>query len=120
MQVLIVDNSIQILDRLAQILSEMECIKSIYKAVSYQEATIFLKKNKPDVVLLDSGLRGNGTINLLKEIKKTGSAAPVIILSSCYDDYIVRECKSYGADFIFDKYHEFEKIPGVIDDIAAK
>ncbi len=119
MQILIVDSSVQVIDRLEEILSEAESVCAIHRAVSYNEAAVFFKEDMPDVVLLDSGLRGNGTINLLKKIKETGSKALVIILSTRYDDFLIKECKLNGADFFFDKYYEFEKIPAIIDSIAA-
>ena len=119
MQVLIVDNSIKIIERLKDILSESGNITAIHDAVSYKDAARLLKEIKPGVVLLDTALPGNGTIELLKEIKESGSTTVVIVLSSSYDDYILRECKSNGADFFFDKYHDFEKIPGLINTIEA-
>ena len=120
MKVLIVDTSVQILQRLEEMLSEMKSVGNIYKAVNYEEAVELCKENKISVVLLDSGLRDNGTINVLKYLKETGSVAAIIFLSTCYDDFILRECKSYNVDFIFDKYQEFYKITGIINSIAAK
>jgi DNA-binding NarL/FixJ family response regulator len=70
-------------------------------------------------VLLDSGLPENGTIRLLKNLKEAGSNATIFILSSSYDDHILKECKCYSVDFIFDKYQDFVKIPGVINAIAG-
>ncbi len=60
------DTSVQILQRLEEMLSEMKNVRNIYKAVTYEEAVELFKENKISVVLLDSGLQDNGTINLLK------------------------------------------------------
>ena len=66
MQVVIVDTSVQILQRLEEMLSGIKSVRNIYKAVTYEEAVEMFKEYKISVVLLDSGLRDNGTINLLK------------------------------------------------------
>lgn len=118
MKILIVDSSILVIQRLDEMLSEIKNISTVYKAQSYEDAINFLTSKTLSLVVLDSGL-GLRVINLLKKIKETGSTASVIILSNHYDDYILREYKSHGADFIFDKYYEFEKITEVINDIAA-
>lgn len=119
MLVLIVDTSSQVMERLEEIISEAENVCAIYKAVSYEEAIKLFKKNKPDAVLLDSGLPGNKSVDLLREFKKINAAAVVIVLSIRMDDHTQEQCISLGADFFFDKYNEFEKIPGVINSIAT-
>jgi DNA-binding NarL/FixJ family response regulator len=118
MDILIVDSSILVIQRLDEMLSEMKSISTVYKAQSFEKAINLLLSKPVSLVVLDSRL-GIGVINLLKKIKETGSTTTVIILSNYYDDYILGECESHGADFIFDKYFEFEKITGVINTIAA-
>ncbi len=118
MKVLLVDSSLLVIQRLEEMLSEMNNVRTIHKALSYEEAKKMMNTDSFSLVVLDSGLR-TGAIKLLKKIKKNTSPAYVIVLSNHYDDYILRECKTHGADFIFDKYHEFGKISGVIDEIVA-
>ena len=119
MKVLIVDSSIRIMERLEEILSEAENITAIHRALSYEEAIKLFKENKHDAVLLDIYLPGNESFKLLKEIKQTGFKTSVIILSIQTDNYVQERCKLLGADFFFDKYNDFEKIPGVINAIAG-
>jgi len=117
MQVLIVDRSIRVIERLVKIISEAENIIAIHRTDSYEEAKKLLKENEYDIVLLDIDLPGNESLKLLKEIKKTSEKTSVIILSTPIDNYLEEECKSLGADFFFDKYNDFKKIPGIIDSI---
>ena len=118
MQVLIVDTSIRVIERLEEIISEAENITFIHKAFSNEEAKKLLTENNYDVVLLDIGLQGKESLKLLKEIKKTGGETCVIVLSIHTDNYIRAYCKSLGADFFFDKYHDFEKISGLLCSIS--
>jgi DNA-binding NarL/FixJ family response regulator len=118
MLVLIVDSSIQIIDRLEDLLLDAENVTVIHKAVSYREAKKLFTEKRHDVVMLDINLPENGSYRLLKKIKKTAGKTCVIILSAGKDSYIREKCKYLGADFIFDKYYDFEKICGVIDAMA--
>ncbi len=78
------------------------------------------KENKPEVVLLDIYLPGNESFKILKEIKKSPYKTSVIILAADTRKYVQERCRLLRADFFFDKYSEFEKIPSVIDLIAGK
>jgi two-component SAPR family response regulator len=72
MRLLIVDRSIEIVNRLVNLLSDSEIITSIQSAVSYEEARNLFKQNKHDTLLLDIGMQENESFKLLEEIQKTG------------------------------------------------
>ena len=118
MQVLIVDNSRLIIERLKLILSESANIIGAYGAVSFKEGACFLTEIKLQVVLIDSGLPATESIDLLKKVKEVNPDTRVIVLLNGEDDHLQLKFKSSGADFFFDKYHEFEKIPAAINAIA--
>ncbi len=119
MQVLIVDSSIQIIERLEEIISEVENITAIDRAVSYQEAKKLYNENNHDAVVLDIDLLRNESFELLKEIRKTNDKTFVIILSSSINNFLEKECKTLGAYFFFDKYYEFEKICDAFNGIGC-
>ena len=118
MQVLIVDNSRLIIERLRLMLSETENSIGAYGAISFIEGVSFLRKIKLNVVLIDSGLPGTECIDLLKKVKEVNFNTRVIVLLNGEDDHIQLKYKTSGADLFFDKYHEFEKIPAAINSIA--
>jgi DNA-binding NarL/FixJ family response regulator len=118
MVVLVVDRSVLIIERLQQMLSEAEYVTAVYGAVSYKDASRYFKETAPDVVLLDSGLPWNSCTAILKEIKAANIQTQVIVLANRVDEQITGEYDAIGADFFFDKYHDFEKIPGVINALA--
>ncbi len=119
MEILIVDSSAQIIERLAEIISEVKNIKTIHRAVSYVQAAALLSTAKPDVVVMDTGLPGNKSVDLLKEMKAAIPEMAVIVLSIHIDELTKQKFTSAGADFFFDKYHEFEKVTGTVNTIAA-
>lgn len=119
MVVLVVDSSVLIIERLQHFLSETTKATAVYGAVSYKDAIRFFKKIKIDVVLLDSGLTGNMAVNLLNDINTAGIKITVIILTDNIDYYMQEKYKSLGAGFFIDKYHDFEKLPALINNITA-
>jgi DNA-binding NarL/FixJ family response regulator len=120
MRVLIADNSELIVQRLEELLSESTFILMIDRAFSYEEAQQLFKQNEPDVVVMDINLPGYTSYQLLKEIKEEAPKTVVIVMSIRLDEYILQQCRNLGADFFFDKYHEFANVPVIINEIAAK
>ncbi len=118
MQVLIVDSSVQIARRLEEMLSEVNSITAVYTSVSYEDAILLFIENRPDVVLLCTGLPENKSIELLREMKTAVYRTTVVVLSVNTDEYLHEQCRLLGADCLLDKYLDFEKIPDVIDDIS--
>lgn len=120
MIVLVVDSSVQIIERLQHLLLETGKIKTVFGAVSFKDATRFLRKNRTDVVLLDGALPGSMSFDLLTEIKTSSPKTAVIIMVNRDDQQLKAKYKLLGADLVFDKYHEFEEISYLIDTLISK
>ena len=120
MKILVVDICQGMIDRLKEILSETENISTVYGAVSYDEALHSFKNNKPQIILLNISSARNKCFTLLNEIKKTGLLPSVIALSFHTDDELKKKCHFFSVDFLLDKYHEFEKIPSIVNKIHSQ
>ena len=112
--VLIVDNSIFIIERLLIILKEVKGIEKIVTATNYEEAVNILEEMKTDIVLLDIQLPGKNGIELLKYIVKNFPAINIIILSNLVSNYYQKLCLNLGANCFIDKSKDFDSIPDVI------
>ena len=112
--VLIVDNSIFIIERLLIILKEVKVIEKIVTATNYEEAVNILEEMKMDIVLLDIQLPGKNGIELLKYIVKNFPAVNIIILSNLVSEYYQKLCLDLGANCFIDKSKDFASIPDVI------
>ena len=117
MKILIVDSTAIINERLKTMISEANSALIIYQAKSYKEAMQLFTQKKPTVVVLDSGLPGNRSAGLLKEIKKVNEKTVVIILSLQINTLTAH--KYATANFFLDKYHQFEKVAVVINSIIT-
>lgn len=114
MQVLILDRSEEIVKRIIDQISETNKGITFFIAVSYAASVNLLKETKPDVVLLDLNFNGNTAFELLKEIKQLNNKTVAIVWYNNASERSLKLCRKLGADYLFDKYEEFEKIPGII------
>ncbi len=114
---LIVDDSLIIIERLVDILKGHQTIKNILTATGQKEAFDILAKKKTDIVLLDIQLSGENGIDLLKFIVKEYPEIKVVMCSNLSNDYYKKLCKKLGASHFIDKSKDFELIPGILTSV---
>lgn len=116
--VLIVDDSLLILDRLTDMLSENELMQTLFTAENFDEAVEVIGENEPDIVLLDIQLPGdkNG-IDLLKLIVKKYPDIKVLMISNQASEHYQRLCRQEGAVGFVDKSKDFDLIPQLIREL---
>lgn len=112
--VLLVEDSSIVAGRIRNMLNEMYKISVIAQARNLKEALIILDSIIPEIVLIGLHLSGKSGIEFLKEIKQKYFNTLIIILSNHSESYYRKLCIESGADFIFDKSTEFEKVPETI------
>ncbi len=115
--ILIVDDSTIIVERLHNMLRALKNAGTIRQAGDYSSAVILLTESQPDLVLLDINLPGRSGIALLQYIKSAYPAILVIMISNQSDDYYRKICQRLGADYFVDKSRDFEQIPSIISSI---
>ena len=118
-QVLIVDDSQPIRERLAALLSESGQIRIVGEAGNVQEGWQAVQFFRPDTVILDIRLPGSTGIALLKKIKEHYPRVTVIMLTNFDDAQYRRQCRRLGADHFLNKTLEFEKIVDTITGCPA-
>lgn len=111
---LIIDNSIFIIDRLLNFFKEAESLKKVNFATNYTEALDSLQHEKADIVLLDIRLSEKNGIELLKYIVEHYKETKVVVLSNLVSKYYQDLCKSLGAVYYIDKSTDFEQILEVV------
>jgi DNA-binding NarL/FixJ family response regulator len=111
---LIIDSSVFIIERLVDMLKNVKSIEKIFTATDYNTALEVLNTENAGVVLLDIQLPDKNGIDLLKYIVHNFSQTKVIVLSNLVSDYYQNLCKKEGAYYFIDKSKDFDKIPEVI------
>lgn len=112
--ILIVDDSPLIVDRLTELISELQNIGSIVKAATFAESIDLLKENRPDIAVLDINLPDKSGIEVLKYIKAEYPSIVVIMFTNQGNSYYQDICKNLGAEYFVDKSRGFDQIPDII------
>lgn len=113
------DTSTIVIQRLRDLVSQSPNVEAIETSTSYSEASKRIRNDEPGIVLLDLGLPASNSIKLIEEIKQGNPEIAVIVISDTPDERLKDQCEQAGADYFFDKYTEFEKIPGAIHQITT-
>lgn len=109
-QVLIVDDSQPIRQRIAALLEESSQIRIIGQAGTGHEGWHTLQHLHPDTVILDIQLPDESGIELLKQIKANFPEIKVIMLTNYDFQQYRRQCRQLGADHFLSKTLEFDKV----------
>ena len=110
MNVFLVNGSTIIRDRFKRMLALMEEVDVIGEAGGIQEAMDAIRKQKPDVVLLDiPSSKGDG-LKMLQRLKKAKPAPAVIMMTDDLHPLVHQKYLEAGAGFLFDKSTEFEQV----------
>jgi DNA-binding NarL/FixJ family response regulator len=112
--VLIVDDSILILERMIPLIAQIENISFVVHAASYKEAFEVLFRLTPDMVLLDINLPDKSGIELLRVIKERQMDAAVFMISNNTGSYYRDICEKLGAQYFLDKSTDIDLIPIVL------
>jgi DNA-binding NarL/FixJ family response regulator len=97
MKVLLVDDHTLVRRGLAKVLADCVEDAEVVEAGSADEAVEVLKATPPDVALVDIRMPGRDGIELLREIRSTWPAVPVIMLTSYDNGEYVRTALTEGA-----------------------
>lgn len=120
MNVLLVDDSEILRNHLMTILAEMENVTVVGESIDTESAIRDLKKNRPDLMILDIRMPGEGGIHVLKTAKEKYPEMRVIIYTDYpYPQYRTK-CMELGADYFFDKSTETEKMIDKIRQLARE
>lgn len=112
--VLIVDDSILILERMIPLMEEIDNISFVVHAASYKEGFEVLSRLTPDMVLLDINLPDRSGIELLRVIKERQLEIAVLMISNNTGSYYRDICKKLGARYFLDKSTDIDLLPTVL------
>lgn len=113
-QVLIVDDSKPIRERLAALLTESGQIRIVGTAKEGGEVLDAVQRLAPDTVILDIQLPDVSGIKILKEIKSRYPLVTVIMLTNNDFAPYRQKCRQLGADHFLSKSREIHKIVSTV------
>lgn len=115
MNILIVDDSNIILERLFQLLEEIPEVNGIVGVNDAFSGISKMEIEMPDLLILDINLPGMSGIDVLRSVRLMKKQQPtIIILTNNTIPGYKNECLNMGADYFLDKSREFMKIQEII------
>lgn len=114
MNIVLIDDSSLVRERIANIISELPGVKVIGEAGNSLEAIKVVRKTKPEVVILDIKMPGESGVQILKKLKNEFEELKIIMLTNYPYSQYKAECLKDGADYFLSKSDEFEKIPNIL------
>lgn len=121
LKVLLIDDTVMILQRLQSLLSEVKQVSRTESATSAEEALVLMDGYQPDVMVLDINMPGMGGIEMLRKLNLSKMIKPVVIMltNNTFAGYR-DECMRLGADYFLDKSRDFLMIPSIVEKVQER
>ena len=116
--VLIVDDSLLVVERMIPILEEVENVSFVIHAGTYKGGLEVLTRLTPDMLLLDINLPDKSGIELLRLIQQRGLDIPVLMISNHAHQSYRDLCKKLGARYFLDKSTDIDLIPSMLAEVC--
>ncbi|HVZ24520.1 MAG TPA: response regulator [Sediminibacterium sp.] len=119
LKVLLIDDTVMILQRLKSILESVKQVIRTESATSAEEALVIMEDYQPDLMVLDINMPGMGGIEMLRKLHLLSINKPVVIMltNNTFAGYR-DECMRLGADYFLDKSRDFLQIPAIVENIS--
>jgi len=121
LEVLLIDDTVLILQRLKSLLSELKQVDRTEAVTSAEEALVLLEGYQPDIMVLDINMPGMSGIEMLRKLNLKNVIKPVVIMltNNTFAGYR-DECMRLGADYFLDKSRDFLLIPSIVEKVKEK
>lgn len=116
--VVTVDDSPIIQARLMTMIQEIEGVSIVGQTDNTNEVIQIIESLQPSVVILDIHFPKGSGIDVLRRAKKFPKSPLVIMLTNYPLPQYQQFCLDAKADYFFDKSSEFEKVIGVLVQLA--
>ena len=115
----IVDDSPAIRSRLSEMLGRLGGVRVVGEAGAAPQAVSEILSLRPHSVLLDLDLTGSSGMQVLRAIHPLAPEIVFVVLTNHAEPQYRRACERAGAAYFLDKSTEFDRVPGVIAEIAS-
>jgi CheY-like chemotaxis protein len=116
-RILLIDDDEATLDVLAGFLADGS--RTVVRAHNAKEAYRFYLEQRPDVIVVDLMLPGEGGLDIAAQILEVDAAAPIILYSAHLDDAVIRRATAVGIRDCIAKEHVEDLLDRVREHCAA-
>ena len=118
-RVFIIDDSLFTCGRIIDLLSSVEGVKVAGISRNPDEAQVIIGKIKPEVVILEAVLSRGSSADLLLNIKQEMPETTAVVFTDYYYPENVERCKNNGADYVYNKLTDFDRLIDLISKISV-
>ena len=121
MRIFVVEDSTAVLERLLELVGEVEGAEVVGDASSFDAAVAGITGTRPDVAILDIKLAdGNGTgIDVLNRVRPALPAMKAIVMSNFATPQHMKASADAGADYFLDKSADFGRITAILEEMKG-
>lgn len=121
LRIFLVEDSPILRERLVEMLASWGEIEIVGHAETEAAADVALQSQEWDVLILDLQLLQGTGLGVLRNLGSHRKLGTLVIVLTNYAIPLYRErSMQLGADYFFDKAHEFARIKDVLDELARK
>ena len=120
MRLLIVEDSELVRKFMTELLLGIANVECVYEAGTLHEALEGIRRDQPDMVVLDVHLPDGNAIDVIAEFKKVAPNMLIAMFTGDVTEFTKKRSFYAGADWFFDKFMEFEKVLGVVRELARQ
>jgi len=117
-RVVLVDDQTLVRRGIRSLLELVDDVTIVAEAGDGEEALAVVRREKPDVVLLDVRMPKKGGLDVLRELRTAGSPPPTILLTTFDDDEVLLEGVKAGARGYLLKDVSLEQLTEAIRTVA--
>jgi len=115
-RVFLVEDSAPILERLTEMLGEIEGVQIIGSADTAQAACAAILRERPDTVVLDLRLASGSGIDVLRGVHPAAPEVDFIVLTNFASPQYRRICLQAGASHFIDKSTQIGEVKRLVAD----
>ena len=118
-RIVLVDDQTLVRQGIRSLLELSGDIEIVAEASDGEEGLVAIRRERPDVVLLDVRMPKKGGIDVLRELQADGNAPPAILLTTFDDDEVLLAGMKAGARGYLLKDVSLEQLTGAIRTVAG-
>lgn len=108
----LLEDQTDIRDALIDGMQQLAPVRFVGSADTEAAAKKWLSANDSQwqLVIVDLCLTQGSGLNVLKDCQSRSARQKVVVFTSYTEEYMLRRCRELGADAVFDKAHDVEKL----------
>ncbi len=117
-KILLVDDDLQMREMLYNLLTRKGC--RVFTSSGAREAVEIIKKQNPDLVLLDAKMPHMSGIEVLKKIRRHNKKIKIVMLTAMDDMDLEKQARLHGASGFLKKQLDVDMILKSVDEILGE